>query len=533
MHAGLFEQFLSFTTPETMQPIKPIPDRNHAQPAQPEENVSDSKSSEAAITVEAEESNQLTADEEAEREAERGAVEDQIAILSATQTVKTAVVAERDEETAAQQIQQTTIVDRQPTTEQGEGEQTRSRETAIAEDVTQAIVDSKGKLETANSTTNEQVLSSLDAPNTTGEVVHKPAHQQVIEDSSNDPQIQQGEEYHQSSELPEPVETASDERAQQNLLGSQGTPSPEDGREQGRHRGEGRSKWYERDSESASLTQANDASPTATDASPEEASIQTSNEQGSDNHSPTEPKPLPTLSKPAAIESTVALVTSTVPIAELVASSFVGSHISSSEASVVGDGAARTSTEGVDVSRPSTKNNSPETKATATDAQRADELTQAERVRLVQRVSRSFTRLGPTGGQVNIRLHPPQLGSLSIQVRIEGRTMTAKLSTESEAARDAIVESLPILRGRLAEQGFEISSFQVEVADNNPDATNNHQQSWSNQADENQNNSSHQFDYRRIAAQHRQPSQVVDRLSSTAESRELSWQAMAGIDLHA
>ena len=98
-------------------------------------------------------------------------------------------------------------------------------------------------------------------------------------------------------------------------------------------------------------------------------------------------------------------------------------------------------------------------------------ISQQDRVRLVQRISRSFSRLGPDGGQIQLRLHPPQLGSLNVQVKIEGRSMAAKVTTETQAAREAILEGLPTLRSRLAEQGYDISSFQVELTENGADAS--------------------------------------------------------------
>ena len=106
----------------------------------------------------------------------------------------------------------------------------------------------------------------------------------------------------------------------------------------------------------------------------------------------------------------------------------------------------------------------------AANERKAAQLNRNDQIRLINRVSRSFSRLGPDGGQVQLKLHPPQLGVLNMQVRMEGRSMTAKLATESVAAQEAIVESLPVLRQRLAEQGIEISQFQVEVADNGADA---------------------------------------------------------------
>lgn len=113
----------------------------------------------------------------------------------------------------------------------------------------------------------------------------------------------------------------------------------------------------------------------------------------------------------------------------------------------------------------------------------ADDITQQERVRLIQRVSRSFSRLTPQGGEMNLRLHPPQLGSLAVRVRLDGNTMSAELSAESEAARDIITENLPILRRRLADQGIEISHFQVDVGNDTAD----NQSSTGQSADRNPN----------------------------------------------
>lgn len=92
------------------------------------------------------------------------------------------------------------------------------------------------------------------------------------------------------------------------------------------------------------------------------------------------------------------------------------------------------------------------------------DVSRAEKARLVQRVARSFSRVGPMGGNVNLKLHPPELGALAVQVKIEGKSMSAKLTTESSAARDVILESLPQLRSRLAEQGYDVQQFTVDVA---------------------------------------------------------------------
>ncbi len=193
--------------------------------------------------------------------------------------------------------------------------------------------------------------------------------------------------------------------------------------------------------------------------------------------------------------------------------------------------------EGVDTSQRQTSAQRAEAKPSVSDAQRADVLTQAERVRLVQRVSRSFARLGPMGGQISLKLHPPQLGALNVQVRMEGRSMAAKLTTESGAARDAILESLPVLRKRLAEQGFDISSFQVEVADNQSDVTSgsDNSRAGSDQAGDRDNRQAagQGTDYRRLAAQQRQDSQRYEVLPSSVASSGAAWELPRGVDVEA
>ncbi|MCA9133190.1 MAG: flagellar hook-length control protein FliK, partial [Planctomycetales bacterium] len=172
--------------------------------------------------------------------------------------------------------------------------------------------------------------------------------------------------------------------------------------------------------------------------------------------------------------------------------------------------------------------------AHAPQADRAADLTQHERVRLVQRISRSFARLGPTGGSINIKLHPPQLGALNVQVRMEGRSMTAKLSTESAAARDAILDSLPVLRGRLADQGFEIANFQVEVADNNADAANsgNQQETPFGQPGQSGSGQRSPVDYRRLAAQGRRHQSEL-AAGGPPGTVHLSPTSLASLDLQA
>ncbi|QDV55034.1 flagellar hook-length control protein FliK [Rosistilla oblonga] len=88
-------------------------------------------------------------------------------------------------------------------------------------------------------------------------------------------------------------------------------------------------------------------------------------------------------------------------------------------------------------------------------------LDQVDRAKLLQRVSRAFQQLGTDGGSLKIRLHPPRLGSVGIDVNVSGRKINARIVTESEAASHALRENLHDLKNRLAEQGFQIESIEI------------------------------------------------------------------------
>ncbi len=325
-----------------------------------------------------------------------------------------------------------------------------------------------------------------------------------------------------------------------------GATSPEDRKS----RGERKEKWFERDDVSPS--QKIDTQDEATVAQTTKAAASYADPNGTGENAVGTVDPF--ASVPQSPDSTISisqpLVTNLPPVGAALAatettaagtagsSPSVGSRDAMNSLDGAQDSTSTSSADAVDSKGNSTSVHRADAKAPANETQRPDPLTQAERVRLVQRVSRSFARLGPMGGHINIKLHPPQLGSLNVQVRMEGRTMTAKLSTETSTARDAILESLPVLRGRLAEQGFQISSFHVEVADGNADAaggSGNPQASFDQSSGgDGGSRPSHVVDYRRLAAQrHLQSGRFTASTVGGIASHELGWQMLAGVDLQA
>ena len=91
-------------------------------------------------------------------------------------------------------------------------------------------------------------------------------------------------------------------------------------------------------------------------------------------------------------------------------------------------------------------------------------LNQVQQRRLMQRVSSAFRTIGAGEGELRLRLSPPQLGSMRLEVKVKDGTMHARLQTETEAARHVLTENLSVLRDRLSEQGITVESFDIDVA---------------------------------------------------------------------
>jgi flagellar hook-length control protein FliK len=98
--------------------------------------------------------------------------------------------------------------------------------------------------------------------------------------------------------------------------------------------------------------------------------------------------------------------------------------------------------------------------------------------RLLQRVARAFAA-AHDGGEVRLRLSPPELGALRLDVRVQDGALVARMEAETSAARTALIENLPALRERLAEQGVRIERFDVDLmrrdANGTPDRPADHQ----------------------------------------------------------
>jgi flagellar hook-length control protein FliK len=85
--------------------------------------------------------------------------------------------------------------------------------------------------------------------------------------------------------------------------------------------------------------------------------------------------------------------------------------------------------------------------------------------KFLSRVAKAFESAHERGSEVRLRLHPAELGALSIEIKVRDSVLTASVQTETSDAKAAIVDNLPALRERLADQGIRIDQFDVDLMD--------------------------------------------------------------------
>lgn len=88
---------------------------------------------------------------------------------------------------------------------------------------------------------------------------------------------------------------------------------------------------------------------------------------------------------------------------------------------------------------------------------------QVDRVQFVQRISRAMLAASQSGGQVELQLVPAALGALRVQVTLDRGRLQTRIQAEHPEARELLLENLPQLRARLAEQGVKIERFDVDL----------------------------------------------------------------------
>jgi len=100
---------------------------------------------------------------------------------------------------------------------------------------------------------------------------------------------------------------------------------------------------------------------------------------------------------------------------------------------------------------------------TTDETRKADDGLPIDRPRFLQRVEGAVRAAQQRDGRVQVRLSPPELGNLRIELVVQNGVMTARLEAETPAARNALLDNLPALRERLAQQDIRVEKFDVDL----------------------------------------------------------------------
>lgn len=85
--------------------------------------------------------------------------------------------------------------------------------------------------------------------------------------------------------------------------------------------------------------------------------------------------------------------------------------------------------------------------------------------RFVQRVANAFAAMGQRSGPVRLKLYPPELGSLRMEITVKNGALSVKVEAETAVTKSLLLDNLPVLRERLAEQGIKVERFDVGFSD--------------------------------------------------------------------
>ncbi len=93
----------------------------------------------------------------------------------------------------------------------------------------------------------------------------------------------------------------------------------------------------------------------------------------------------------------------------------------------------------------------------------ANDTPQVDPSRFVGRVAKAFQTAQDRGGTLQIRLSPPELGSLHLSLTVKDGAVSAALQADNDNTRRLLLDHLPALRDRLAEHNMRIDRFDVDV----------------------------------------------------------------------
>jgi flagellar hook-length control protein FliK len=86
------------------------------------------------------------------------------------------------------------------------------------------------------------------------------------------------------------------------------------------------------------------------------------------------------------------------------------------------------------------------------------------RAEFANRLADSVHVAAQNGRTLRIRLHPPELGALQIEVSLRDGVVTARLEVQTAGAQQTILDSMSHLRDALAQHGTGVERIDVQLA---------------------------------------------------------------------
>ena len=112
----------------------------------------------------------------------------------------------------------------------------------------------------------------------------------------------------------------------------------------------------------------------------------------------------------------------------------------------------------------------------------ADGVAQSDNARFVQRVQQAFQSVGDQGGSIRLRLSPPDLGTMQIDISVQKGQLTASVQTDTAQARNLMLDNLPALCESLAQHNIKIETFNVEFTGGGAGGTSGQASQYQNQS---------------------------------------------------
>jgi flagellar hook-length control protein FliK len=85
-----------------------------------------------------------------------------------------------------------------------------------------------------------------------------------------------------------------------------------------------------------------------------------------------------------------------------------------------------------------------------------------------------------TGGELRVRLEPPSLGKVQVEVSAASNGVTARVEVQTSAAQQTLLDNISMLHNAIAQTGATVAHIDVVVVPHSQDGSPSDRQSSSN-----------------------------------------------------